>query len=155
RALSRSVAADCARARWTPTTSWPASIIRAAATAESTPPLIAATTLMRPPPGVCGSRPAPGGGVGTTGALERRRQGGEKGVDVGPLRAVPEGEPQRTPCLGLRHAHRQQHVAGARDAGLARRAGRAGDARRVEQVEQRVALAVGHAQVDVARQAAG
>ena len=34
-------------ARWTPVTSWPASTARAAATAESTPPLIAASTLIR------------------------------------------------------------------------------------------------------------
>ncbi|BCW63766.1 hypothetical protein StoSoilB22_27390 [Arthrobacter sp. StoSoilB22] len=33
-------------ARWTPTTSCPASTARAAATAESTPPLIAASTRM-------------------------------------------------------------------------------------------------------------
>ena len=33
-------------AKWTPTTSWPASTARAAATAESTPPDIAAKTFI-------------------------------------------------------------------------------------------------------------
>ena len=42
----RSVPGIRLRARCTPTTSWPASTARAAATAESTPPLIAASTFM-------------------------------------------------------------------------------------------------------------
>src|SRR3954451_2507380 len=46
RAPSRIVAGFAESARWTPVTSWPASRSRAAATAESTPPLIAAKTLM-------------------------------------------------------------------------------------------------------------
>ncbi len=50
-------------------------------------------------------------------------------------------------------AHRQQHVAGLGHAGLAGRAGRALDTARVEQVEQRVALAAGEREVRVARAA--
>ena len=43
----RSVPGIRLSARCTPTTSWPASTARAAATAESTPPLIAARTFTR------------------------------------------------------------------------------------------------------------
>lgn len=43
----RSVPGIRLSARWTPTTSCPASTARAAATAESTPPDMAANTFMR------------------------------------------------------------------------------------------------------------
>ena len=48
----RSVPGIRLRARCTPTTSWPASTARAAATAESTPPLMAARTFTRTSIGV-------------------------------------------------------------------------------------------------------
>src|SRR6476469_3781828 len=143
RALSRRVAAFWLRARWTPTTSCPASTIRAAATAESTPPLIAATTFI-------GRSPAPAGR--TAPALDRGRQGGEHRVHVLLGRGVPEGEPQRAARLVLRDAHGQQDVTGLRDARLAGRPGRALDPRRVQEVEQGVTVAAGDEQVDVAGQ---
>src|SRR3954470_12850288 len=126
RALSRRVAADWLRARCTPTTSWPASTIRAAATAESTPPLIAATTLIP-------ASPAPAGGASRP--SHRRGQRSQHRVDVVDGGRVAEGEPQRTAGLLLRDAHREEDVAGLWHAGLARRSGGALDPGGVEQVK--------------------
>src|SRR6478752_5003677 len=146
RALSRSVAAFWLSARCTPTTSCPASTIRAAATAESTPPLIAATTLID-------RSPAPAGRA--AGAFDGGWQGGQHRLHVLRRRGVAEGQPQGTARLLLRDAHGQQHVAGLRDARLARRTGRALDPGGVEQVQQRVSVAARDEQVDVARKSVG
>ena len=67
-------------------------------------------------------------------------------------RGVAEGEAQRVPRLDLVAPHREQHVGGLRHPRRAGRAGRALDALRVEQHQQRVALAVGEAEVGVAGQ---
>src|SRR6476659_5810548 len=95
RALSRRVAAFWLSARCTPTTSCPASTIRAAATAESTPPLIAATTLID-------RSPAPAGRA--AGALDGGRPCGHHRLHVLRRRGVAEGQPQGTARLLLRDA---------------------------------------------------
>src|SRR6478735_139610 len=141
RALSRRVAAFWLSARCTPTTSCPASTMRAAATAESTPPLIAATTFIL-------RSPAPAGRAAS--ALDGGRQGGQHRVHVLLGRGVPEGEPQRTERLVLRDAHSQQDVPGLRDVTLAGRPDLALYPRRVQEVEQGVTVAARQKQVDVA-----
>ena len=65
----------------------------------------------------------------------------------------PEAEPQRAARVVLLDAHREQHVARLRHAGLARRPRRALHARGVEQVEQGVALAAGEGEVGVGGEA--
>src|SRR6476469_3559866 len=123
-------------ARWIPVTSWPASAARAAATAESTPPDIAARTFMRSPPR--GPR-----------ALDDGPDGLDDGVDVGLGRRVAEREAQRVARRLVGAAHGQQDVRGLRDPGRAGRARGALDPAGVEQHQQRVALAVGEAEVGV------
>ena len=71
------------------------------------------------------------------------------------VRGVAEGEPQRVPGRLVVAAHREQHVRGLGHAGRAGRAGGALDAASVEQHQQRVALAVGEAEVGVAGQPLG
>src|SRR5215510_10396106 len=71
-------------ARWMPVTSWPASVARAAATAESTPPDIAATTLI--------AAPSQGGAAGS---LDRRADRLDQRVDVAGGRRAAEREAQR------------------------------------------------------------
>ena len=65
---------------------------------------------------------------------------------------MPEREPKGAASPVLRHAHRQQHVTGLRNPGLAGGAGGALDSRGVQQVEQRVTVTPGHKQVRIARQ---
>ena len=142
RADSRRVAALCDSARCTPTTSCPASSIRAAATAESTPPLMAATTRI--------SRPLPPASRRT---LDRGGQGGDDGVDVRVGRGWPSVRRKAPLAVRLADAHGEQHVARLGHADLARRTRRALHASGVEQVEQRVALAARDEQVGVAGQA--
>ncbi len=81
------------------------------------------------------------------------RDGLDQGVDVRLRRAVAEGEPQRGARELLRGAHRQENVRGLRDARVAGGAGRALDAPRVEQHQQRVALAARELEVGVAGEA--
>src|SRR3954465_14623362 len=131
------------RARWMPVTSWPASTARAAATAESTPPDMAATILI-------GSSSL--GSLGRPGALDHRADRGDQGRDVGGGAGVAEREPQRAARHLVVVAHGEQHVGGLRDAGRARGPGGALDAPRVEQHQQRVALAAWEAQMGVAGQ---
>src|SRR5690554_4352373 len=139
------------RARCTPTTSCPASTARAAATAESTPPLIAARTFTE-----ASYRPCPesawrlvaerGGAVGETRSrrpLDRGGQGSEQCVDVGLCRGVTEGEPQRAARLFFTQTHAEQHVARLGNPRLARRTRAHRDTRRVEQEQQRIAFAAG------------
>src|SRR5580700_6752940 len=119
------------RARWTPVTSCPASTALAAATAESTPPDIAASTRRV----VIGSRievrsrllgrPA--------GSFHDLADDSAESVDVRLLRGMPERKPKRGAGPRLIRAHREQHVTWLRDAGGARRPGRAGDALRIQQ----------------------
>ena len=148
----RRVAGLRARARWTPTTSWPASTARAAATAESTPPLIAASTLTTTLLPVIGAplTDRHAGHGRPRGRSRRRARRTSSAVD-----GQPEREAQRAAGDVRRDAHGEQHVAGLRHAGLAGRAGGALDAAGVEQVEQGVALAAGEREVRVAGQPAG
>src|SRR3954471_11082557 len=125
RAPLRRVCRSGDRARCTPVTSWPASTASAAATAESTPPLIAAISLTS-----AGSCPA--------GALDHGRDDVEDGVDVGVGGGVPQAEPQRAARPRGVGAGGQQYVAGPGHPGAARGAGGALDAAGVEQHEQRV-----------------
>src|SRR6478609_2749100 len=115
-------------ARCTPVTSWPASAARAAATAESTPPDMAATIFM------ASSLRCPR-------SFDDRTDRLDDGIHVRLRGRVPEREPQRVPRGLLGAAHREQHVRGLGYAGRARGPGRALDAARVEQHQQRVALA--------------
>src|SRR5664280_1654324 len=152
RALSRRVAGFLASARWTPTTSCPASSIRAAATAESTPPLIAATPLLS-------SAPLPGLGVGppvSRRPAERTRlpraggrsrmvhdagQLGQEALDVAGCGGVPEGDPQTGTGRGFTESEGEDDMARPLDPGLARRARRDADAHLVEPEDQRLAVA--------------
>ena len=88
RAPVRRVAGLRDSARCTPTTSCPASTARAAATAESTPPLIAARTLISAPPAAAATAPAPR--ARSTAAGSAVDDGGDVGLGGG----VPEREPQ-------------------------------------------------------------
>ena len=144
RADSRRVAAERDRARCTPTTSWPASSMRAAATAESTPPDMAATT-----------RISAGQLRGPSRPLDDRGQGGEEGVDVGLGRRVAEGQPQGSPAPRTRCApwRAARGWAAGRPPGTPSRCEHSTPGG-VEEVEQRVALAAGHEQVGVAGQPA-
>src|SRR4051794_15550322 len=134
------------RARWMPVTSWPASAARAAATAESTPPDIAARTRIsapfstrRPRREARGPRPLDD----RPDRLDQRRH-----VRLG--RGVAEREAQRGARLLVAAAHGEQDVRRLRYAGVARRPGRAFDPARVEQHQERVALAAGEGEVRVA-----
>ncbi len=73
-------------------------------------------------------------------------------IDVGWGRGVAQREAQRVPAASVGAPHREQHVRGLGDAGRAGRAGGALDAARVEEHQERVALAVGEAEVRVAGQ---
>src|SRR4051794_22991667 len=132
-------------ARWMPVTSWPASWARAAATAESTPPDMAATTLT-------GGSPPASWDAGAPGTLDGRADRLDERVDVGLGRRATEGEPQRVASTLVVESHREQDVRRLGHAGGAGRPGGALDATRVEQHQQRVALAVGEAEMGVARQ---
>ena len=79
-------------ARCTPTTSCPASTARAAATAESTPPLMAASTLISD--AACGRRPCAAPRARSTAAGQRRAAARRRRPAV---RGVAEGEAQRRP----------------------------------------------------------
>ena len=128
---------------------------RAAATAESTPPLIAASTRIE----LVGSAALragqrPGERAGATRTLGARADHVEQRGDVGAGRGVAQREAQRaTRVLGV-GLHRQQHVRRPRDPGRAGRPGRALHALGVQQHQQRIALAAGERQVRVARQPA-
>ena len=137
------------RARCTPVTSWPSSTARAAATAESTPPDMAAITLTTRSSlcrKVLRTRLA-----GQSPLVDRGERCDER-VDVGLGGGVPEAEPQRSARCGIVVAHRQQHVAGLGNAGIAGGTGGALDALGVQQHQHRVALAAGEGDVDDVRQ---
>src|SRR6266702_1615992 len=89
---------------------------------------------------------------GAAGPLHYLTDRGAEAVHVLLGRGVAEREPQRTACPGVVRAHREQHMAWLRHACRAGRAGGAGDALRVEQHQQRVALAAGEREMGVARQ---
>ena len=76
----------------------------------------------------------------------------DQGVDIGLRGGVAEREPQRGAGRHLRRAHREPDVGGLRHPGVARRARRALDAARVQQHQQRVALAPGELEVRVGGQ---
>src|SRR5689334_16688200 len=97
---ARSASGVWERARWTPTTSCPASCARAAATAESTPPDIAASTFIGSAPSSTLPRPPR--------ALDDLADHGRDPLDVGRRGGVPEREPQRAAGGGLVGAHREQ-----------------------------------------------
>src|SRR4051794_15864183 len=144
RAPLRSVWRSGDSARWTPVTSCPASTASAAATAESTPPLIAAMTLTATPLllgsalapllarwrslrcslAVASPRRAPR----PTGALHDGRDDLEHRVDVGVGGRVAEAEAQRAARAGRVGTRGEQHVAGPGHPGAAGRPGRALDA---------------------------
>src|SRR5215212_6321107 len=102
--------------RWTPVTSHPASTANAAATDESTPPLIATSTwsLTAPPP-AGSSRPAARRSrcrVLRGQDLEGPGDGGRGGVHVGLGRAVAQAEPDRLPGRHRVPPHGHQHMRG-------------------------------------------
>ena len=82
------------------------------------------------------------------------RQRGERRVDVGLGRGAPEREPKDLARLGIRPPQRQDDVRRLGDAGLARGAGRHGDAALVEEEQQRLAARAGEEDVRVAWQPA-
>ena len=132
-------------ARCTPTTSCPASTILAAATEESTPPLIATRTRMAS--SLVPNWPTPPGGR----ALPRRA------APRGPQRfvvgaGVPQRQPQRAARARRIGTHRGQNVRGLRHARGARRTGGALNPLGVQQHQQRVALTATESEVRVARQ---
>src|SRR5690606_9196816 len=107
-------------ARWTPVTSCPASTARAAATAESTPPLIAARIRMSP---VYERSPGRGPDEGRSAVPGRASvhvadHGGHR-VDVLVRRRPPETEPQHAPRLRLRAPERLDDVGRLGDPRLA------------------------------------
>src|SRR3954447_20213719 len=111
RELVRSAAEVCDNARCTPTTSCPAATARAAATAESTPPLIAARTLICAASSSAFRHPSALRLSGPPGPLDDGTDHRGHRLDVVRGGGVPEGEAQRPPRLRLVRAHRDQHVA--------------------------------------------
>ena len=90
---------------------------------------------------------------GAAGPLHDRRDGARRARRRRPARRCgPARTAARPRAASVRGPHRQQHVRGLRHAGVAGRPGRALDAARVEQHQQRVALAAGERQVRVAGQ---
>src|SRR5262249_17861838 len=128
-------------ARWMPVTSWPASLARAAATAESTPPDIAATILM--PTSRQRGSPSP---------LDRRADRLDQRVDVAGGGGAAEREAQGVSRPLLVASHREQDVRGLGYAGRAGRPGRALDAAGVEQHQEGIALTGREAEMGVAGQ---
>src|SRR5512146_694586 len=94
------------------------------------------------------------GGGGAAGAVYYLADEAAEGVYVALGGGVAEGEAERAAGARVVGAHGQQHVAGFGHARGAGRTGGAGDAVRVEQHEQGVALAAGEGEVRVARQPA-
>src|SRR3954447_17284655 len=91
----RSAAEVCDSARCTPTTSCPAATARAAATAESTPPLMAARTLICAALSSAFPHPPPVRRPGPPGPLDDRTDHRGHRLDVVGGGGVPEGEAQR------------------------------------------------------------
>src|SRR5271165_5870660 len=91
-------------------------------------------------------------GGGAAGAVDYFADHQAQGIHVLLGGGVAEREATRAAGPGLVGTHGQQHVTGFGHARGARRAGGAGDPVRVEQHEQRVALAAGEGEVRVARQ---
>ena len=124
-----------------PTTSWPASASRAAATDESTPPDMATTIRIarlavttRPTSarhGHPGQRPQ---------LVHQRRQHPKHAVDFGLGVGRSEAEAKRALRAAGRQPHRLEHVRGLERSRRARRPGRHGDAFEVERDEQRLGL---------------
>src|SRR5215211_5019652 len=119
--------------RWTPVTSHPASTANAAATDESTPPLIATSTwsLTAPPP-AGSSRPA----ARRSRCRVLRGQDLEGPGDGGLGRAVAEAEPDRLPGRHRVPPHGHQHMRGGHRSTGTRRPGRACHPVPVQQQQQ-------------------
>src|SRR5689334_3527786 len=107
-------APSAARRSEMPIASWPAATTRAAATALSTPPLIATTTRVR----VTSRRLAPAVAADLT---DQTREHVDDTLDVVGVRRRPEAHPDRAPRRLAVEAHREEHV---RRLGGARRARR-------------------------------
>src|SRR5689334_3690881 len=122
-------APSAARRSEMPRTSWPAATRRAAATALSTPPLIATTTRVR----VTSRRLA---AALATDLGDQARKNVDDPVDVVPRRRRPEAHPDRAPRRVAVEPHREEHVRWFRRAGGARRPERDGDAGEVEKDEE-------------------
>src|SRR5581483_3473324 len=88
-------------------------------------------------------------GGGAAGAVYCAGDGGDQRVYLVLGGGVAEGEAQRAPAPRFVGAHGEQEVAGLGDARRAGGSGGAGDALRVEQHEQGVALAAGERDVRV------
>ena len=144
-------------AKWTPTTSCPASTARAAATALSTPPLIAAKTFTptsvgsasgkKPQAPALAARGHPRGSSLLDNAGEYRRDS----LDVILCGVVAQTKAQCSACRLFAQPHRQENVRGFGNTGLA--GGPGGDLNTVlvQQVEQHVPLTAGNRDVQVAR----
>src|SRR5829696_7103036 len=126
--------------RCTPVTSHPAATASAAATDESTPPLIATSTwpLTALPHRASGpvapgrSLPCPLRGQD----LEGLGDGGRGGAHVGLGRGVAQAEPDRLPGRGRVAPHRHQHMRGGHRPTGTRRPGRARHPVPVQQQQQ-------------------
>src|SRR5687767_15519578 len=117
--------------RVTPVTSWPEATSRAAATDESTPPLMATSTLM-------GSAP-----LRDSARQQAARPGGDDGdglVDLGFGGGPSHGEPDRGAGLVDGQAHGGQDVRRFEGPRGARRTGRGADAVTVQQQEEGLGL---------------
>ena len=141
----RSVPGAADSARCTPTTSWPASTMRAAATDESTPPLIATSTLITRPPPRWPARPAARGPPPRAAPRSAASTSASTLVWPNESRSDPRALAGSAPIA-------MQHMRRLRDTGRARRTGRALDSLGVQQHQQRIALAAAEGEVRVAGQ---
>src|SRR6476646_3862021 len=121
-----------------PTTSYPCSTSRAAATELSTPPDMATRTRS---------------GTGEE-SRQRPHLRDDPRKDLGhPVKLVgrrlpAQTEPKRANCKGAGDAHRHQYVRGLDRAGVARGSARCADAGEVEMHEERLGVGAGHADVE-------
>src|SRR5207249_11540959 len=126
-----------------PITSWPAATQRAAATALSTPPLMATTTRSR------------GRTLGRRFSSRLRhedRQELEDAVDVGRGGGRPDAEPHPAPRRYADASHGEEHVRGLGGSCGARRAERDRHAGKVEEDEEALAGAAWEGDVERVRE---
>src|SRR4051794_34699217 len=120
----------------TPTTSCPCSTRSAAATEESTPPLIATITFTTSHRSRLAAQ-----------STHRCHEHVDRAIDVLLGRRVPEAHPQRADRVALVDSHRGEYVRRLHRPARAGRSRRRADARLVEEIQQRLALDIGEADV--------
>src|ERR1041384_2422360 len=118
-----------------PTTSWPSSTRRAAATELSTPPDIATRTRLR----------TSQHHRQLADLLDHPGEHLDGALDVLGGRVVAEAQPDRAERERARHPRRGGHGGGSARAGGARGPARRGDPRQVEMHEERLAVGAGDA----------